>query len=536
MLYALKTWWVRAIAAPFVELYVQPTALVMGVAIAAVLSITVAYGVLRRLLRASPTALLRGRIEAVSNQSARGHGGVDSRAHKGRRGRWSTRVGWSLVLVAGIVAIAGSRMDGMGQAGAFFASGAAVLAGLLTLMRSRLGTSESASLTVSSFARLRASSAARNPGRSVLTVGLVASACFLIIAMAAFRLQPTSVGTGGFQLVARSDRPIFEDLGNADERAEVLGEAYRDETIVSLRLKSGDDASCRNLFQVGRPTLIGLTPQFLAHARKTADGFGWAAAPRDVDTPWECLAAASDPEQPIAVVLDQNTAMYSLHLRGKIGEEFELPFDPPLRFRTVGLLSNSVLQGKLIVSESDLLAQFPDVAGYRYFLGGRVGPDGKNLAGVLEKRFGDEGLDVRDAQATLDNLLAVQNTYLTTFQSLGSLGLLLGTVGLAFVQLRNVAERRGELALMQTMGFSRDRLGALVMGETLWLIVAGLAIGVVSAAVTVVPHLLAGAARPPWLALAGMLLAILLCGLLASQLAVRWARQTPILQTLRRDI
>ena len=34
----------------------------------------------------------------------------------------------------------------------------------------------------------------------------------------------------------------------------------------------------------------------------------------------------------------------------------------------------------------------------------------------------------------------MQNTYLSTFQSLGGLGLLLGTIGLAALQLRNVLE------------------------------------------------------------------------------------------------
>ena len=58
-----------------------------------------------------------------------------------------------------------------------------------------------------------------------------------------------------------------------------------------------------------------------------------------------------------------------------------------------------------------------------------------------------------DAREQLAQFLAVQNTYLSTFQSLGALGLLLGTIGLAVVQLRSVLERRGELALMRAGGF-----------------------------------------------------------------------------------
>jgi acetyl-CoA carboxylase carboxyltransferase component len=41
--------------------------------------------------------------------------------------------------------------------------------------------------------------------------------------------------------------------------------------------------------------------------------------------------------------------------------------------------------------------------------------------------------------------LAVQNSYISAFQSLGALGLVLGTFGIAAVQLRSIFERRKEL-------------------------------------------------------------------------------------------
>ncbi len=43
----------------------------------------------------------------------------------------------------------------------------------------------------------------------------------------------------------------------------------------------------------------------------------------------------------------------------------------------------------------------------------------------------------------------VQNTYLSAFQLLGTLGLLLGTIGLGISQLRGAMERRSELAAMR---------------------------------------------------------------------------------------
>ena len=61
-------------------------------------------------------------------------------------------------------------------------------------------------------------------------------------------------------------------------------------------------------------------------------------------------------------------------------------------------------------------------------------------------------MEVTPAVRRLAAFNAVQNTYLSTFQVLGGLGLLLGSVGLGVVVLRNVLERRGELALLLAVG------------------------------------------------------------------------------------
>ena len=140
-----------------------------------------------------------------------------------------------------------------------------------------------------------------------------------------------------------------------------------------------------------------------------------------------------------------------------------------------------------------------------------------------------------DARERLAQFLAVQNTYLSTFQSLGALGLLLGTVGLAVVQLRSVLERRGELALMRATGFRRGRLLKMVMAENVLLLVGGLVVGCVAAAVALLPQWQPREASVPWTTLAGLLAAIVLVGLVAGWLATRSALQTPILPALRGD-
>ena len=85
----------------------------------------------------------------------------------------------------------------------------------------------------------------------------------------------------------------------------------------------------------------------------------------------------------------------------------------------------------------------------------------------------------------------MENTYLSTFQSLGALGLVLGTVGLATVLLRNVLERRKELALLRAVGYRRLVLSVIIVSENMLLVTAGLACGAVCASLAILPALTA---------------------------------------------
>jgi ABC-type antimicrobial peptide transport system permease subunit len=173
------------------------------------------------------------------------------------------------------------------------------------------------------------------------------------------------------------------------------------------------------------------------------------------------------------------------------------------------------------------------VNGFRSFLIDAPADKADNVATALERDLGDWGLDVEPSTERLAGLLAVQNTYLSTFQSLGGLGLLLGTFGLAVIQLRNVLERRGELALLRATGYPRYRLAELVVLENGVLLVGGMLIGTVAATATLVPHWLAGGAHVPWAWLILTLAAVVIVGLLASIWAVRAVLAAPLVPTLR---
>ena len=129
----------------------------------------------------------------------------------------------------------------------------------------------------------------------------------------------------------------------------------------------------------------------------------------------------------------------------------------PIRLKIVASLDDSVLQGELLIAESAFLTLFPEIEGYRVLFADVASPTPARLDAItrgLEERLDQFGVDVEQSATRLEAFHRVENTYLSTFQSLGGLGLVLGTLGLAAIVARNVFERRRELALLGAAGFT----------------------------------------------------------------------------------
>lgn len=545
MILGLRTLWLDAVTVPFLELFVPPQTLAIGYAIGVFVSLATIWCALRALRKKSVRRLLSG--QAAESDSAAFGGKPTSRK--------SAIVLWGSVALAIVAAAAAMKLSDEAQAGAFFGSAALVLTALLTLLRRSLGRTRFGSLVTAGSGRvatLAMRNAGRNPGRSTLTIGLVASAAFLIVAVSAFRLTPPSTfaektsGTGGFALVGQSDLSILPDMNTEDGRIDLsFSQADRKKlaatTVFPFRFRPGDDASCLNLYQTSQPKILGAGDKFIDRG-----GFSWSASSATDDAeranPWLLLrksikddpATPADESQRIPIVLDQATAMYSLHLSG-VGATFDTTDaqSNQVTMQVVGLLRNSILQGSLVMYEEPFERRFPEVAGYRYFLINSESNDLPDISTTFERGLADYGFDVTRSTELLAGFLAVQNTYLSTFQSLGGLGLLLGTFGLAVVQLRNVLERRGELALLRAVGLSRSLLSRLVFWENLALLVAGLGCGALAAAIAVLPHAILGGASLPWLGLGGTLGAVLVVGAATGLLVVRSVLKRPLLESLR---
>jgi ABC-type antimicrobial peptide transport system permease subunit len=106
---------------------------------------------------------------------------------------------------------------------------------------------------------------------------------------------------------------------------------------------------------------------------------------------------------------------------------------------------------------------------------------------------------------------------------------------LGVVVLRNVLERRGELALLLAVGFHPRALSRLVLIEHGALLLLGLFVGAGSAVIAVLPVLLSPAAEVPLTSLAVTLAAVLVMGALSTWLSTGLALRGKLLEALRNE-
>ncbi len=532
MLAGLRTAWSAAVNAPFLHLQIDLMTLAMGAAISVVVSIFSIAWAIRGLAKQAPRTLLAG----VTNEPK------ISRAAARRAGLASLM----LIVIASVVILL-AVIEKLPSAIGFFLGGALLLIACLVGFRDWLRVTERNALSFdkrSSLWRLGASNTARNRGRSLLTAGLIASATFVIVALQAFRLETTgdvldrNSGTGGFSLVAEAANALPYTLSSAKGRESLGIDRTRFDELGSievypLRLRPGDESSCLNLYVPTKPRIIGATSALIDRG-----GFRFsksmATSPAQRQNPWMLLSEEL-PDGAIPAIGDEAAVLWQLH--SGLGKDFAITDErgQEVRLKFVALLSGSVLQDELIVAESNFVKLFPSVDGHGFFLLQTSGDKEKAVQQTLEQELESFAFDVTTSRHRLNEYHSVQNTYLATFQTLGGLGLILGTMGLAVVLFRNVWERRSELALFRALGFSDKALRRMVLAENIVLVVAGLLSGVLPALVSISPHILRRAETVPWISIGWIILGVLVIGVGAGTLALRPLLRAPLLHELRSE-
>jgi putative ABC transport system permease protein len=534
LVWGLARYWQGAVANAAIVYHAETSTVAMGVGSSFVCAL-VAMGIaMWHQTRRSARELLAGDIAEGRSMKA------------GRRARLRTLAFSVFALFAAYGTVVLARVgDDADTVTLFFGAGFLLLLsglGFSRLLLQRLEPGEGQSLTVSNMG-LR--NAARRPGRSLTAVALLAFGCFIVFAVSAMQQDLAASagerwsGTGGFALFGETTLPVPDALEAEEGRARFgldREDALAGVEIVSVKVRDGDDASCFNLNRAQTPRLLGVD----AGAFRSRGAF---MAKRDRDgSPWSLL----DVELPDGVIPglagDTTTVMWNLQKRvgPDVGDEivYRNEQGETFRVRLVGTLPMplSVLQGTVLISKADFMARYPSESGYRLFLADL--PDGADAAAVqqaLTRRLDRVGLDMTPS---LDRLLAfhgVEATYLTMFLVLGGLGVVLGTFGLGIVVLRNMLERRSELAILRCVGFSRARVLWLVLAEHWMLLLLGLGCGLVSAMVAIYPSLSTPGMHVPLGGIAALLGGIVLAGLGSTGIAVFVALRGDLIPALRKE-
>ena len=530
MLWALATVWQGAVGGADLFFHVSLVTLVIGAAAGVLVALAVVWLAVRRQGRASARELLAAGAEAELRLAVSKRGGS-----------------WLEAAVAAVMALAGAAIPqivgtakGEKGAAAFFAAGALLLVAFLIachwflgwLARGRpTGRLTRADLAIRTVARRR--------GRSLATVALMACGAFLVVAVGANRRDAgqdarlPSSGTGGFALFGETTLPLYHSLAGAEGRkayglpAEVADKIR----VVPMKVHEGDEASCLNLNRVQRPRLVAVRPEALAS--RGAFTFAETASHPANQNPWMLLAQRPEADV-VPAIADANTIEWSL---GKsVGDEvpYTDPFGRTFRLRLVGALAGSILQGSLVIAEEAMAERFPSESGYRTFLIDVPETDAAQVSRILSEQLSDQGMALTPAVERLAEFNAVENTYLAIFQALGGLALVLGSAGLGIVVLRNVMERRGELALMRAVGFRARTIEGLIFAEHFGLLATGLVIGVATALMAIAPAFCSSAGFP-YLSLGLTLAAVALVGLVGTWVATRLALRGPLLAALRNE-
>lgn len=436
------------------------------------------------------------------------------------------RIRRSSLIIAGVAVVIGLAAFGasgrvMPAQGAFYLAGFAFLAAGIAACRAWLSrantTDREAPLNAAYLGGLNLRA---RRSRNLTVVGLIAGAVFMVLSVSSFRKHVGSdwlerdSGTGGFAFLAETTAPLNLARDGRPGRFEAFEKHAADlGAIVPLRAGVGDNANCFNLNTTAQPKLLAVDSATLAaRAAFPLAAPGWTAL------------RSPNPDNALPAFVDETTLMWAL--KRKIGDVLAYTDEQGRTFdvRIAGTIRDSIFQGYLIVDEQLFLKKYPAHAGYSLFLVDAKSPaDLPALRGRLETSLADAGGRVELTRDVLAAFHQIENTYIAIFNVLGSLGVVLGSLGLAIVVARSLRERHGEFAVMTAIGIPRAVLGRMVFSEYGRLVLWGLAIGAVASLIAIWPSLTTLPALPAALLAGGLLVGIVALNLVSGWLVFHWS-------------
>jgi putative ABC transport system permease protein len=506
VLFALKTIWRDAVGTSDLIMYIDSFTVIIGAVLSIVLIMLTLWLVVRKQTSRSIVKLQSGSSK------------IDTASPK-EKSRVSFIIAMLCLIVVFIIVITTDPARGGGALFSFFSAGfLLLLSGILFADVFIKKSSYKTDVSKLTLAVMGIRNTARRKMRSLTLIGLLASGLFIVFTVGANRhgmikdAHSRASGTGGFALFAETVIPILYDL-NSDKGRQFYGIDEIDSStveFVQFRVREGDDASCLNLNRVSNPQLLGVKPELLA--RRRAFTFSKLTEQVDDQNPW--LALDQNYNDVIPAIADETVIIWGL---GKtVGDTLEYRDETGRTFKIklIAGLANSIFQGNLIISESAFIEKYPSHSGYNLFLidahDQNINRDQlfQNLSWALQ----DFGIDLVTATERLSAFNKVENTYLSIFLILGGLGLILGTIGIGIIVLRNVLERKGELAILRAVGYNRNSLNTLLLSEHYFLLLWGILCGIVAALISALPALMSPGVDIPYLTILVLLIAMVLSG------------------------
>lgn len=296
----------------------------------------------------------------------------------------------------------------------------------------------------------------------------------------------------------------------------------------------------------------GLDDRFLS---TTTYGFGARATGYSSDRAvWRALA-----EHPGLAVVDSFSVPRRSNWGTGVVSDFRLhgffledqTFDPvpvevrdtqtgrSLHLRVIGVLADSVPFAMVGVSTSQrTLAPLGAVAAPSvWYFGVRDGVDPVAEADALEAAFLDSGMQATAQREVLHDAVSSSLTFQYLILGFLGLGLVIGVAALGVISARSVVERRQQIGVLRAIGFQARMVQVSFLVESLFVTLVGVVVGSVLGlwvAFNVVQDT-AGqpgydnlTLRPPWAALAVILVVVLVCSVLTTWLpSVRASRTYP---------
>lgn len=479
MIFALNGVWNQAVHADMLQVFILPKTILIGVIISILISVLSIYLVIRGILKKSVISVIREQDETLSIKG-------------NRYDIWIAVI--SLFSAFGLLTFSLSQSIAQNSS-LMLMAGFLLLTGLTSLFSFFLrivgNGKDAGNLNLWKLAFINSR---RNKNRSIAVIALLAIGTFTIMVTGANRKtfngseNQRSSGTGGYQFWAETTVPILQNI-NTEEGKQALGlldeKALQQTSFVQFHSLTGDDASCLNLNQVQQPQILGIDAVLF----DSLQAFSFAKSLEETNHPWLDLEKKTN-DQIIPAIADQTVIQWGLIK--KIGDTLNYLDEAgkPLQLVLVGGLNGSIFQGNILISEEAFMQHFPSAAGSKYMLIQTSPKNSEAVKQILTNRLSDYGIEIISASARLAAFYSVTNTYLSIFMILGGLGVIIGTIGLGIILMRNMLERRKEFELLKALGYQKSRIFQLILAENISLLILGMTIGIVSAFIGILPSIL----------------------------------------------